>query len=48
MNRFKEKSFARGADRNQIQSCKNLQLSLNEFLLIALQAMQKISPQLGL
>jgi len=48
MNRFKEKSFARGADRNQIQSCNNLQLSLNEFLLIALQAMQKISPQLGL
>ncbi len=48
VNRFKEKSFARGADRNQIQSCNNLQLSLNEFLLIYKRQMQKISPQLGL
>jgi len=47
-NRFKEKSFARGADRNQIQACNDLQLNLNDFLLIALHAMQKISPQLGL
>jgi hypothetical protein len=47
-NRFKEKSFARGADRNQIQTCNDLQLNLNDFLLIALHAMQKISPQLGL
>lgn len=48
INRFKEKSFARGADRIQIQSCETLQLNLREFLLIALQAMQKISTQLGL
>lgn len=48
INRFKEKSFARGADRNQIQSCNDLQLNLNDFLLIALHAMQKISSQLGL
>jgi len=48
VNRFKEKSFTRGADRCQIQSCQDLQLNLNDFLLIALHSMQKISPQLGL
>ena len=48
MRRFKEKHFARGASREQIDSCKELGLSLEEFLEISLEAMKKISKDLGL
>ena len=48
MNRFKEKSFARGADREQIKSCRHLGLSLEEFIAISLAAMQGIARELGL
>jgi putative nucleotidyltransferase with HDIG domain len=48
LNRFKEKSFARGANRRNIATCENLGLSLEEFITISLRAMQKISAQLGL
>lgn len=48
LRRFKEKSFARGADREQIKSCKEFDLSLHEFLTVALTGMQKISHDLGL
>ena len=48
MNRFKEKSFARGADRGQIESCSELNLSLERFMTIRLEAMQSIAADLGL
>ncbi len=47
LKRFKEKSFARGASREQMQQCSKLNLSLDEFLQEALLAMQKISSSLG-
>ncbi len=48
MNRFKEKHFAKGANRDQIQACQELDLSLEEFLGISLDAMKGISGELGL
>ena len=48
LNRFKEKSFARGASREQMASCEELGLSLEEFLDVSLGAMQNISAELGL
>ncbi len=48
LRRFKEKRFAAGANREQIRSCEELGLSLEEFLGIALKAMQGISAELGL
>jgi len=46
--RFKEKSFAKGASREQMEGCLRLGLALDEFLLLCLGAMQKISGELGL
>ena len=46
--RFDEKSFARGASREQIESCQDLGLSLEHFLALSLQAMKAISTDLGL
>jgi predicted hydrolase (HD superfamily) len=47
LNRFKEPNFAKGANREQIKMCEaKLGISLNEFVSIALLAMQGISPQL--
>ena len=48
MNRFKEKSFARGADRGQIESCSELNLSLERFMTLSLEAMQSIAADMGL
>jgi len=48
MNRFKEKSFARGANREQIKSIENLGLSLEEFVEIALNAMKNVALEIGL
>ncbi|HSW36026.1 MAG TPA: HDIG domain-containing protein [Candidatus Limnocylindrales bacterium] len=48
MKRFKEKSFARGANREQIESCCELDLALEQFLDLSLEAMQGISKELGL
>jgi len=48
LNRFKEKGFARGANREQIRSCEAIGMNLDDFLMSALSAMQKISSQLGL
>jgi putative nucleotidyltransferase with HDIG domain len=42
------KSFAKGAGRGQIMSCKDIGLSLEEFLKISLDAMKKISIVLDL
>ena len=46
--RFKEKSFAAGANREHIARCSELGLSLDEFIAIGLEAMKGIAPQLGL
>jgi putative nucleotidyltransferase with HDIG domain len=46
--RFKEPSFARGARREDIATCEELGIPLDEFLGIGLQAMQGISGELGL
>jgi putative nucleotidyltransferase with HDIG domain len=46
--RYKEKSFARGARREEIEQCVNLSLGLDEFISIAIAAMQGIDQDLGL
>jgi putative nucleotidyltransferase with HDIG domain len=46
--RFKEKSFAAGARREQIARCSDIGLELDEFIAIGLEAMKGIAPQLGL
>lgn len=48
LNRFYEKSFARGARREVIASCSEMGLSLEEFLGIGLEAMKEIHQELGL
>ncbi|RYD07173.1 phosphohydrolase [Desulforamulus aquiferis] len=48
VNRMNEKSFARGANREQIRSCSDLGLTLEEFLGLSLEAMQDASGELGL
>lgn len=48
LNRFREKSFARGARREVISSCTEMGLTLEEFMEIALKAMQEIAVELGL
>ena len=49
LNRFKETSFAKGANRDQITACvEHLGIPLNEFIEICLKAMQGISGELGL
>jgi putative nucleotidyltransferase with HDIG domain len=45
--RFKEKRFAAGANREQIQSCAELGLSLEQFLQFSLEGMRDVSDQLG-
>jgi predicted hydrolase (HD superfamily) len=46
--RYKEKSFARGARREEIEECGKLGLELDEFIGICLSAMQGIDAELGL
>ncbi|GAB4341764.1 MAG: HDIG domain-containing protein [Candidatus Abyssubacteria bacterium] len=48
MNRFKEKRFAAGADRDQIRRCEELGLPLEEFVGICLSGMQSVAAELGL
>ncbi|MEW6408178.1 MAG: lysine--tRNA ligase [Patescibacteria group bacterium] len=48
LKRFKEKSFAKGANRQVIKSCEEFGLDLEKFVEIGLLAMQKISNDLGL
>lgn len=48
MHRFGEKSFARGANREQLKTCSELGLSLEEFVGLSLEAMQGISRELEL
>ncbi len=46
--RFKEPSFAKGARREDIMTCSELGLELQEFLELGLKAMQEVSDELGL
>jgi len=46
--RFKEKSFAAGANRENIATCSELGLELDEFLELGLKAVQGIAKELGL
>ncbi len=46
--RFKEKSFAAGANRESIATCSELGLELDEFIELGLKAMQEIAAELGL
>lgn len=49
LNRMKEKSFARGVDREPIKLCEEkLGIPLKEFIEITLSSMQSISNKLGL
>lgn len=49
MKKFPQKAFAAGANREQILACeRELNIPLEEFVGIALTAMQGISPKLGL
>lgn len=46
--RYKEKSFARGARREEVEQIRNVGLDLDEFISICLKAMQGIDQDLGL
>jgi len=46
--RFKEKGFAAGADREQISSCTEIGLELDEFIELGVEAMKGIADDLGL
>jgi len=46
--RYKEKSFARGAKREEIEQISNINLELDDFIGICLGAMQGIDKELGL
>jgi len=48
LNRFRERSFARGANRQQIKTCEEFGLSLEDFVAKCLEAMKEISGDLGL
>lgn len=48
LNRFGEKRFAAGARREDIQTCSELGLTLEQFIELALTAMQEIDKDLGL
>lgn len=49
LNKWNQKSFAAGVDRNQIGKCeKELSIPLSKFISIALLSMQSISSKLGL
>ena len=46
--RWKEKAFARGANREQMAACEELGLEREDFLRISLEAMQENADELGL
>lgn len=48
INRFGEKHFARGANREQIASCTDFGITLEEFIDVGLKAMQQKHEELGL
>lgn len=46
--RFREKQFARGANREQILCCEEMGVSLDEFLELSLDAMKGVASGIGL
>ncbi len=48
LRRYKEKAFARGAEREVIAACSEIGIELDEFVEIGLSSMKKISNDLGL
>ena len=46
--RFKEKAFARGANREIIAECEKLEISVPDFCELSLLAMQEIAEEIGL
>ncbi|MDD5164451.1 MAG: HDIG domain-containing protein [Patescibacteria group bacterium] len=48
LNRYKEKGFAKGANREHIAACDDLNLSQEEFFKISLEAMQGAAQEIGL
>jgi putative nucleotidyltransferase with HDIG domain len=46
--RYKEKSFARGARREEIEECRMIPMELDDFIGLCITAMQGISDDLGL
>ncbi|MDI6711520.1 MAG: HDIG domain-containing protein [Thermoanaerobacterales bacterium] len=47
-HRFKEKSFARGANRETMKACADIGLSLEDFIALGLEAMKGIAGEIGL
>ncbi len=47
LKRWKERSFARGASREQMDSCSQLGLTREDFLALSLAAMQERAEELG-
>jgi putative nucleotidyltransferase with HDIG domain len=45
--KFKEKSFAAGASREQIATCSDIGIELDDFIAIGVAAMKEIAPELG-
>ena len=48
LKKFGEKAFARGADRDQIKTCSEIGLELEDFLSISLKSMQGIADEIEL
>lgn len=46
--KLKDKSFAAGANRERIKSCENIDVPLDEFIALSLDAMTGIAEQIGL
>ncbi len=46
--KFKDKSFAKGCSRDRIKMCEELGLSVDDFLILSLEALQNRSSELGL
>lgn len=46
--RMKAKEFARAVNRDHIRLCEEIQIGLDDFVVISLQAMNEISDELGL
>lgn len=48
LKKFKQKDFARRVNRENIKMCEELGFSLEEFLELSLEALKKVSDELGL
>jgi putative nucleotidyltransferase with HDIG domain len=48
LQKFKDKDFARGADRNRMLLCEEVGIPRDKFFEIALNALKEIAPEIGL